>query len=112
MTLRITKQDRADVNRIWGAAKVAGRYPTDEEIMEVALLKFVREALASGKFTVKALRSQFGGISREQTIRKAAKALTFYSLQSNPVEEDGKLVGMTVPDGMMETFAALRSGRP
>jgi hypothetical protein len=104
--LEFTDEDREDMDRIFGAAKRAGRLPSEEEVSELMLLKLVRDAVAAGKFSIAALRKQFGGIDKERTIRKAAKALTFYHLQIRVIEDaDG--VGMTVPDGLRETFAAL-----
>jgi hypothetical protein len=43
MKLTVTKEDEKDVDRIFGGAKRAGRLPTDEEFLEVCLLKMIRQ---------------------------------------------------------------------
>jgi hypothetical protein len=105
--LKITKEDEADANRIFGAAARAGRPPTDAETYELAMLKFIRDELATGKMKIAKLREQFGGIDRERTIRNAAKAIAYYTAQVEVFEEDGRM-GVTVPPGLRETMAALR----
>jgi hypothetical protein len=52
------------------------------------------------------LREQFGGLDRERTIRKAAKAIAYYTAQVEVINENGR-IGVTVPSGLMETMAAL-----
>jgi hypothetical protein len=105
--LKTTKPDRADLNRIFGVAKKAGRMPTEAESYELMTLKFIRDSLAEGKMTIAKLRSQFGGLERERTIRNAAKAINYYAIQTEVIYEDGGMA-VTVPPGLLETMAALR----
>jgi hypothetical protein len=105
--LKITKADRADAVRIFGAAAKAGRAPTDAETYELAMLKFIRDELAKGTMKIAKLREQFGGLDRERTIRKAAKAIAYYTAQVEVINEGGRM-GVTVPPGLRETMAALR----
>ena len=103
--LKITKADEADAVRIFDAK--AGRMPTDAETYELMMLKFIRDELAKGKMKIPKLREQFGGLDRERTIRKAAKAIAYYTAQVEVINENGR-IGVTVPSGLMETMAALR----
>jgi hypothetical protein len=105
--LKITKADEADAARIFGKAAKAGRMPTDAETYELAMLKFIRDELASGKMTIAKLREQFGGLDRERTIRNAAKAIAYYTTQVEVIDS-GHGMAVTVPPGLMETMAALR----
>lgn len=94
-----------DIFRVWASAIAAKRYPTNAEFLEAAITLMLRDYLSSGKFKLPALRAQFGGISRERTIRKAAKAMAFHAAQ---IEVDDTTGTMLVPDSFREMFVALR----
>jgi hypothetical protein len=103
--LAVTERDREDAERILGPAMRAGRAPSDTEVAEF-LMHCLRDLLAEGEVTIAALRKQFGGIDRERTIRKSAKALAWYYARIAITERHGGFA-MRFPDGLAETFAAL-----
>jgi hypothetical protein len=107
--MRTYKQDRKDMDRVWGPAKRAARYPSEAELLEVIYLKVVRDKLRDGKLNIRSMKAQFGGHDRESTIRKAAKVLAYYHNQIDVLEDaDGIPVGVTVPPGLKETIEAIR----
>jgi hypothetical protein len=105
---RMDKQARRDFDRILGPSIRSGREPTELMAAEAMMTSMVRQAMAQNKFSIKALRQQFGGLTREATIRKTAKALGWYMTQMAIVGEGGRIEGVTIPPGMRETFEALR----
>jgi hypothetical protein len=114
--IKFTKTDQADMDRIIGTASKAGRMPTDAEMNEIMMLKMIRDNLAAPadskyRMTIPQLRSQFGGIDREHTIRSAAKAFAHYMAQIDVINSpDG--IATTVPEELLETFAALKAKLP
>ena len=105
----MTKQDARDIRRTLGRAVLEGREPTEREVSEALCLKLIRDSLRDGKLTLPSLRKQFGGPTREVTIRKAARAIAFYMTQVTVDLEQGSV---SVPPGMREMFLALRGGQP
>jgi hypothetical protein len=65
----------------------------------------IRSELKTGKLTIKAMREQVGGISREHTIRKFAKVIAHFMEQMD-VDVENRTI--TVPPDMREFFAAMR----
>jgi hypothetical protein len=76
--MRFTQQDLSEAAREFDDID-----PGDEKFYEKVCLKIINDCLREGRTTLQILRKHHGGTTPESTIHRAAKAMAFYTAQTN-----------------------------